>query len=316
MTISQGTLSLLGVRNELNLGNNLRAYLRGGKTSSYIVGSPNSGTITLRQLRGGWASTVYYNYNFTVDSLGLSGFIPNIAATPSQSGVSFSSGLSNNGDPDNAYVLNQGAVTGNRGYPTTGAYYFVQGVDNNGGGIGIRFNNANVGLAWQSTVDDSNAASWVDAIGLNYHTSSNSGTFTAQTVNYVGNGGLFFASFGVGFFDVFNGNNFFAVYAKGGSIYYGMVNRSQLRSGVIAPISEFNFGEYSWRSSCMTILHGYIESLGAGTFNSVALACDEVLFRGHAFPSDHRMFARGSTVTRNIYRNAARRGDIDGRVFE
>ena len=321
MTVTTGfPITLSSLRNELNLGNNLLAYRRNGALSNYLVGASNFGSIRLSSYRGAWASGPYININYTVGGNGFTVVRDSIGVTPSlpTGTASIFNGTSNNGDPTNAYVFDSFVTSGNRGYATSTLVYYL-GASSNGFSVGMRFNHAIGGIPWQSAFEDSNG-NWVNAIGLNYHSVDVGGTANADIIQYVGNSEFYFATLGVNFFDLFDGNNFYAQWVSGGVMYHGLLNRAQLRSGNISPTYQLAMygpeAAAGWRSSLTTLLHSYSELPSGGGSINIYLGCDEILLRGHQYPSDHRMANRGRFVTRSIYRDAARRGTIEGRAFE
>ena len=315
--ISSTTVSISDLNSTFGFGNSLSGYQRSSTSvkSNTVALVPVGNTVSMGRMRGAFPSGTYRDLNVYASST-TSG----INVTPRNFNQAYNSGLSNNADPSNAYTLYYTQTTGNQGYSTTTNvfrqdYYTLTDFSQSNG---MYFRISNVAFPYYGPFEQE--GSWVIAIGLNYIYSSLNYFYDIYAWNFYGGGNSYYAVWYPSIADVFNGNNFFAFYVSGGTFYYGMVNRAQLRAGVIQPVYSIAFSGVDslyWYNSMDT----FCARIGACINGSPAnldfrLGWDEYIVRGYDLPNPSRLYGYGDTTTRNTLINSGSAQYIDGRIFE
>jgi len=161
---------------------------------------------------------------------------------------------------------------------------------------------------------------WVVAIGLNFQVVDVSYYYlNAYIFDFSGGGNFTYGTWSPTLTEVFDGNNFFAVFVSGGTYYYGMLNRAQLRAGVIQPVYALAFsGPDSgwWYNSISTACARWEVTAQTAGNTYLLLGWDEYLVRGYDIPNGARLYGYGDTATRNQVTNSGSQQTVDGRIFE
>ena len=318
--ISTTDVSISQLNSVYGFGNNLSAYTRSSTSvkSNTIAHAPVSGTVSIGRLRGSYPSGTYRNINTFASSSTTA-----VNVTPRNPVRSYSAGLSNNSDPYNAYTLLWSQGSGNRGSGTTSNIFsqtMNTGADRSAVN-GMYFRIAN-GATYPFAAAFEEPGAWVVAIGLNHFDWQSGGIFFIETEAwyFYGDTLAYFANWSPTLAEIYDGNNFFAHFASGGSQQFGFLNRTQLRAGVIQPVyqlSMFGPGGTIWDNSAqnITFRHGIITS-GGDRFVELRIGWDEILVRGYDLQPEHNMFGTSNTTTRAKVVNPGTSRTIDGRIFE
>jgi hypothetical protein len=272
------------------------------------------------RLRGSFPTGTYVNVNTLASSSTTAvNFVPRLST------IAYTAGLSNNADPANSYTLYSGAGTGNRGYATT-CRLFSQTATTGTSSVtevnGMYFRIAD-GRMFPFAAGFEEPTAWVYAIGLN-HFNWFSGDIFFNDVHaffFYGNNEAFYNAFwNPSLAQIYDGNNFFAVFVSGGVQQWGMLNRAQLRAGVIQPVFQvamFGPGSTIWDNSLqnMSFRHGINTQSGSRSLR-FQLGWDEILIRGYSLPPEAPMAGTSSTTTRAKVFNPGPATYIQGRIFQ
>ena len=316
--VGTGSVSISALNSVFGLGNSLGSYKRTSTSvkSNTIALAPVGNTVSMNRLKGSYASGTYRDINVYASST-----TAGVNVIPQNTNQAYNAGLSNNSDPTNAYTVFYGQNTGNIGYPTTcNTYrqnYYTSTDDSQPNGMYFRISNTM--FPYAGPFEEEGA--WVAAIGLNYYGVYQS---TLQAGVYIydfkGGGSFFYGSWFSTFANVFNGNYFFAVYVYSGTLYFGMVNRAQLRAGVIQPIygtAMSGLNDTWWYNSILNACMRYsLQMLSAPDNLDMVIGWDEYLVRGYDLPPENRLYGLGDTATRYQVVNSGSAQYVDGRVFE
>jgi hypothetical protein len=267
--------------------------------------------VSFNRLRGAYPSGTYRDLDILASST-TSG----INVFPRNSDAAYTAGLSNNSDPLNSYTLYNSKVNVNQGYSTQANMYTQTYNSSASQTNGMYFRVSTMSPTWEGNFEA--AGSWVVAIGLNYYTISISSTFDSFVWEFPGSGVFYFASLGASIAQLFDGNNFLAAFNDGGSMCYGLLNRAQLRAGVIQPVISLSIGGPTtwWYNSVNTICPRISFWPASLSSLQVQLAWDEYIVRGYDIPDGSRLYGQGDTATRNTVINSAPYQTVEGRIFE
>jgi hypothetical protein len=316
--VSATTVTIGALNTIYGLGNSLSAYTRTSTSvkNSTIALAPVGNPISMGRLRGSFPSGTYRNLDILASST-TSG----INVFPSNINQAYIAGLSNNSDPANSYTLFNGQATGNYGYATTSnvfrQYYYTAPDTSQTNSMYWRMSNKAVPYA--GGFEEQGA--WVSAIGFNYWSASVSSYFDTLTYDFFGGGNNYFGYWSPGFYELVDGNNFMAAYVYGGTFYFGMLNRAQLRAGVIQPLYSISLGSATspwWDNSMLNICQRIRVYSATGSYANLDLyiGWDEYILRGYDLPAEARLYGVGDTGTRDTVINSGSAQYIDGRIFE
>ena len=316
--ISSTSVSVSDLNSVYGRGYAIGSYNRSSSSvkDSTIALAPAGSAVSLGRLRGSFPSGTYRNINMTAGST-TSG----INVFPGNNNQAYYAGLSNNADPLNSYTTLVAQWPGNRGYGTTSnvyrQYYYVSPDASQPNTMYWRISNKAVPFA--GGFEEQGA--WVCAIGVNYWNAYLNSYFDVSMYDFFGGGNQYNAYFAPGFYELFDGNNFLACYVYSGTMYFGMVNRAQLRAGVIQPvyaIGMFGPGGIYWDNSMMNIsprIRTY-SATGGWDNSDLYIGWDEYILRGYDLPPEARLYGAGDTDTRNTVLYSGSNNYIDGRIFE
>lgn len=308
-----GPVSIADLNTACGYGYSLSSYRRTSTSVKNNVPAlvPGDGTVSLNRLRGAYPSGTYRDLNILASST-----TTGINVFPRNFNTAYTAGLSNNSDPANAYTLYNSKVTGNQGYSTQGNMYTQTYNSDASQTNGMYFRVSTVSPTWAGNFEA--AGSWVVAIGFNYFTANLSTTFDTYVWEFPGDGNSYYASLGASFAQVFDGNNFFAAFNDGGTIYFGLLNRAQLRAGVIQPVLSIAMfsPDAWWYNSINTICPRLTFWPASLSSLQLKLAWDEYIVRGYDIPDGARLYGQGDTATRNTVINSSPYQTCEGRIFE
>ena len=308
-----GPVSVADLNTACGYGFSMGSYRRTSTSVKNNVPAlvPADGTVSFNRLRGAYPSGTYRDLDILASST-TSG----INVFPRNSDAAYTAGLSNNSDPLNSYTLYNSKVNGNQGYSTQANMYTQTYNSDASQTNGMYFRVSTVSPTWAGNFEA--AGSWVVAIGFNYYTISISTTFDSFVWEFPGSSVSYFASLGASVAQVFDGNNFFAAFNDGGSMCYGLLNRAQLRAGVIQPVISLSIGGPTtwWYNSVNTICPRISFWPASLSSLQVQLAWDEYIVRGYDIPDGSRLYGQGDTATRNTVINSAPYQTVEGRIFE
>ena len=315
--VSSTTVSISSLNSIFGFGNSLSGYQRSSTSvkSNTVALVPVGTTVSMGRMRGAFPSGTYRNSNVYASST-TSG----INMVPRNSIITYYSGLSNNSDPANSYTQYYTQTSGNQGYGTTTNVYrqYAYTASDFSAANGMYFRISNVAFPYYGPFEQE--GSWVSAIGLNYYYGSVSTFFETSGWNFYGGNNQYNGFWSPSFADVFNGNNFFAFFVSSGTFYFGMVNRAQLRAGVIQPVYAVAFSSVDslWWYNSMDIFCSRFSTCINGSAGALDLRIgwDEYLVRGYDLPNPSRLYGYGDTATRNNVIVDGSPQYIDGRIFE
>jgi hypothetical protein len=327
---SSGPISISTLNSAFGRGNSLGSYRRANTSekSNTIGFAPlNNEPISIGRLRGAFTTGAYVNANVYASST-TSG----VGCMPRNVVAAYNYGLSNNSDPNNSYTLFYTQGTGNWGHSTT-CNIFRQSYNtapDYSQSNGMYFHVAQVSNPHAAAFEEPTA--WVVALGFNYHlVNAGSWYYEGITSIWEAHGGDQWTFNNVGrssFQELFDGNNFTASWVSGGTLYYGTLNRAQLRAGVIQPVNTSAWGGVDntfWYNTFMKTLHRHtIISASGYQTTELSIGWDEYIARGYNLPPEHRLYAYGSNPTRaqvwsgtyTYTTNGVSGTTIDGRYFQ
>jgi len=308
-----GPVSVADLNTACGYGFSMGSYRRTSTSVKNNVPAlvPADGTVSFNRLRGAYPSGTYRDLDVLASST-TSG----INVFPRSSAAAYSAGLSNNSDPLNSYTLYNSKVNGNQGYSTQGNMYTQTFNSDASQPNGMYFRVSTVSPTWAGNFEA--AGSWVVAIGFNYFTISVSSTYDSAVFEFYGSSNAFFAQLGASVAEIFDGNNFFAAFNDGGGMAYGLLNRAQLRAGVIQPVISLGItGPTGWWHNSVNTICPRIAFWPASLSSlQVQLAWDEYIVRGYDIPDGSRLYGQGDTATRNTVIFSAPAQTVEGRIFE
>jgi len=316
--VSSGAVSISNLNSVLGFGNSLGSYKRASTSvkSNTIAFAPVGNPVSMDRLRGSFPSGTYRDINTYASSSTTA-----VNVTPRNPVISYSAGLSNNADPANAYTLFSFQASGNRGSSATSNVFSQTAVTDSGGINGMYFRIAN-GTMFPFASAFEEPGAWVVAVGLNYFNWFSGDIFftTGEIFQFYGDGNNYNVTLGATLDQMYDGNNFFAVFVSGGSQQFGLVNRAQLRAGVIQPVIQIGmFGPDSinWYNSMqnVTFRHGIFPQSGSRSVQ-LQIGWDEMLVRGYDLPPEAAMAGTGFTTTRAKVTNPGTAQFIQGKIFE
>lgn len=316
--VSAGAVSISNLNSVFGLGNSLGSYKRTSTSqkSNTIAFAPVSNTVSMDRLRGSFPSGTYRNINTYASSSTTA-----VNVTPRNPFLSYSAGLSNNSDPANSYTLFSFQASGNRGSSATSNVFSQTAVTDTSSVNGMYFRIANGNMfPFASAFEEPGA--WVVAIGLNYFDWFSDAIFITggEIFQFYGDANNYNATLGASLAQMYDGNNFFAVFVSGGSQCFGLVNRAQLRAGVIQPVIQvamFGPETINWFNSMqnVTFRHGLNTQSGSRSVQ-LQIGWDEMLVRGYDLPPEAAMAGTGFTTIRSKVVNPGPAQYIQGRIFE
>lgn len=316
--VSSGAVSISNLNSVFGLGNSLGTYKRASTSekSNTIAFAPVGNPVSMDRLRGSFPSGTYRNINTYASSSTTA-----VNVTPRNSLISYSAGLSNNADPSNAYTLFSFQASGNRGSSATSNVFSQTAVTDTSNTNGMYFRIAN-GTMFPFASAFEEPGAWVVAVGLNYFNWFSDAIFITggEVFQLYGDGNSYFANLGASLAQMYDGNNFFAAFVSGGSQQFGLVNRAQLRAGVIQPViqvSMFGPDSINWYNSMQNIAfrHGLTTQSGSRSIQ-LQIGWDEMLVRGYDLPPEAAMAGTSFTTIRSKVVNPGPAQYIQGRIFE
>jgi hypothetical protein len=312
-----GPISVADLNTACGYGFSMGSYRR---TSTSVKNNttalvPADGVVSMSRLRGAYPSGTYRDQNILASST-----TAGINVTPRSSAQAYVAGLSNNSDPLNAYTLYNTKRTGNLGYATQSNSFLQTFYTTSDGSQanGMYFRISNVSPPYAGAFEQE--SSWVVAIGLNYVTVSVAAFSEPVYIwDFYGGGTGAFAFWSPSNAEMFDGNNFFAAFVSSGTFYFGMVNRAQLRAGVIQPVYSIAMAGANsvwWHNSALNCCLRYAAYATSSQNLTLELGWDEYIARGYDLPDGARLYGLGDTTTRNQLIFSGSIQTVDGRIFE
>lgn len=315
--VGTGTVSISDLNSVYGFGYSLGSYSRSSTSvkNNTVALAPVGTTVSMDRLKGSYASGTYRNLNVYASST-----TAGINVYPRNFNQAYIAGLSNNSDPANSYTVLYTQSTGNQGYATTSnvyrQYYYTYSDESQANGMYFRV--SNVMFPYAGPFEEQGA--WVVAVGLNYW-AAYIPTYTTPVSMWesYGGGNFYNAYWNPSFADVFNGNNFLACYVSSGTLYFGMLNRAQLRAGVIQPVYAVAMAGVDsiwWYNTIMNI-NSRVSFITQSTQNlDLYMGWDEYIVRGYDLPPENNLYGQGDTCIRSKAVNPGSVQYVNGRVFE